>query len=80
MLRSFAVCAGALVLAACATSPSSTVTTAQGTAPLCVPTASRLPTRDGCNAPGQTYSQDQLRQTGQTSPADALRMLDPAVR
>lgn len=35
---------------------------------------------DGCvNAAGRSYTQDDIRRTGQTNVADALRMLDPSV-
>lgn len=37
--------------------------------------------RDGCVAAnGRVYSREDLRRTGQTDIADALRMLDPAIR
>jgi len=43
-------------------------------------TASRIP-RDpsSCYGLGRTYSNDELRRTGASSVADALRQLDPAV-
>lgn len=31
------------------------------------------------NAPGRSYTEEDLRRTGQTNVADALRMLDPSV-
>lgn len=31
------------------------------------------------NAPGRSYTQEDLQRTGQTNVADALRMLDPSV-
>ncbi|WP_133499849.1 hypothetical protein [Cognatilysobacter terrigena] len=35
----------------------------------------------GCTGlPGRAYTQDDLRRTGQTDIADALRMLDPSIR
>lgn len=37
--------------------------------------------RDGCVAAnGRVYSREDLRRTGQTDIADALRMLDPSIR
>lgn len=54
--------------------------------PFCIrETGSRLVSRsdkgkrDCLNVPGRSYSQEDLRRTGASNTADALRMLDPAI-
>jgi hypothetical protein len=65
--------AGALV--ACAATPHP-VKTAAARPAVC----SRVPQETGsCISEVSTYSSKQLRQTGETNPADALKMLDPTV-
>ena len=83
MLKSLAlgVCV-ALSLAACATTAPSPATTTAKAVPLgCVSTtATRIPAKDDqCAGFGSTYTQDDLYRTGQTTPGQALRMLDPAL-
>jgi len=82
MLRSLLPCACLLAsLAACASAPHRTDTAANVPQnPACLATGSRIPRSPGqCGALGQSYSEEELRQTGQTSIAPALRMLDPAI-
>ncbi|HVW68158.1 MAG TPA: hypothetical protein VHB68_04245 [Steroidobacteraceae bacterium] len=81
MLRSLVtgVCSLISVAACASTPPSHPAPTANAAVPGCVSTASRLPPRNSCTAPGQTYSQQELQQTGKINAADALRMLDPIV-
>ena len=77
------IIAATLALGACATHNAAQQTkpvVAQNSASeaaRCAPIASRLPQRD-CG-PGRTYSQQDLQSTGQTNPAQALQMLDPAI-
>jgi hypothetical protein len=43
-------------------------------------TGSRIPEKAGqCAGVGRSYSGEELKRTGQTSPGDALSMLDPAI-
>ncbi|HEV2228697.1 MAG TPA: hypothetical protein VGR86_07030 [Steroidobacteraceae bacterium] len=89
MLKSLAVPAAlALILAACATAPS-TADRANATANAkppagCVPqTASRIPVKDNsawCSGFGNTYTQQDINNTGQVFADKALQMLDPSVR
>lgn len=72
----------ALTLAACATTPPAPAkATAKALPPGCVGnTATRIPTKgDQCAGFGSTYTQDDLYRTGATTPAEALRLLDPAL-
>jgi hypothetical protein len=41
-------------------------------------TGSRIPGAE-CSGPGRSYSQTDIANTGQTTAADALRLLDPSV-
>ena len=84
MLRTLLTCAvTGLLVAGCAAAPSTpkpAAATAANTATSnCVgqSSASRLP-QSNCG-PGQTYSQDDIRSTGQTGVAGALPMLDPII-
>jgi uncharacterized protein YceK len=45
----------------------------------CVSSATRLPGPANCRYPGNSYSLDDLQQTGQPNAGPALRMLDPAI-
>jgi hypothetical protein len=60
-------------------------TTSGNQAPKPTPTAcntstgSRLPAGPGCASPGRTYTQTDLNQTGQTTVAGALGMVDPSL-
>jgi hypothetical protein len=73
----------ALLLTACATTPSAAPTAAAKQMPPagCVAsTATMLPTKPtSCTGPGNTYSFDDLQRTGATTVPGALRLLDPAV-
>jgi hypothetical protein len=85
MLKSLAtVGAFALVLAACATtSPPPQKTAAAATPPPgCVgQTATRLPVKDGaCAGFGNTYTRQDIDNTGQTTADKALALMDPSVR
>ena len=69
-----------LALSACATQPAATPPTASTATPAagCVPSASRLP--NSICAAGTSHSQQDLNSTGlQSTPGQALRMIDPAV-
>ena len=67
------------MLAGCASAPQKHAdTTAASTT--CLTSGSRIPLSPGeCASLGQSYSGEELRQTGQVNPGSALRMLDPAV-
>jgi hypothetical protein len=67
------------MLAGCASAPQKHAdTTAASTT--CLTSGSRIPLSAGeCAALGQSYSGDELRQTGQVNPGAALRMVDPVV-
>jgi hypothetical protein len=78
MFRAVILCAAALAIGACATTPtpsppSASNATAQKTP--CVPEATRLP-QTNCG-PGSIYDQKDLSSTGQPTPGPALNMLDP---
>jgi hypothetical protein len=85
MLRILLTCAASCVLAAgCASAPKAPALAANTPAKTnCVgpAAASRLP-QSGCG-PGQSYTQDDIRSTGQSTgqpgAAGALQMLDPVV-
>ena len=67
------------VLAGCASAPQH-ADTAVAKSTTCIASGSRIPLSPGdCAALGQSYSGDELRQTGQVNPAAALRMVDPVV-
>jgi hypothetical protein len=90
MLKSLALSAAlALLLAACATTPSTTpATAANATAanakppPGCVgQSATRIPVKDGtCAGFGNTYTRQDIDNTGQTTAERALALMDPSVR
>ncbi len=87
MMKSLALSGAlALILAACATPPPTPdkATTAKAAKPPagCVAqTATRLPVKDdACAGFGNTYSKQDLDQTGQVYADKALEMLDPSVR
>jgi hypothetical protein len=76
-----------LALAACATvSPTGEVARTASLAAVpdrgCLTaTATRLPLKpDDCAALGQTYTQEDILRTGAHDTAEALRLLDPALR
>jgi hypothetical protein len=74
----------ALGLSACATTPpAQSATTAQAATPPagCVSqTATRLPVKNSeCAGFGNTYSQDDIRNTGQIDLSRALKTLDPSI-
>ncbi len=77
MNRSFLIAIGSVIaLSGCSSLPASAARTATAAcSPQARPTGSAA-----CQQPfARTYSGRQLRQTGQTNPAKALQMLDPAV-
>jgi hypothetical protein len=88
MLKSFALsCTLALILAACATAPS-TPDKAQAAANAKPPagcvgqTATRIPVKDGsntCAGFGNTYTKQDIDNTGQIDLGRALPMLDPSI-
>lgn len=85
MLKPFAIGACLAVLSACATTPSTPVKTETAAARMpagCVgQTASRIPVKEGqCAGFGNTYTQQDLQNTGQVYADKALGMLDPSVR
>jgi hypothetical protein len=68
------------VLAGCASAPQKPVTTADAKPTGCLATGSRIPPSSAeCAALGQSYSGDELRQTGHYDVGAALRMVDPIV-
>lgn len=78
MFRSIATAGLLVLLAACATTPQNHATMATNTS--CLATGSRIPLSPGdCAAFGRSYSDEQLRQTGQTEVGPALQMLDPDI-
>lgn len=81
MLRTLLICAAtSLLLVGCATpsTPKPEASTAKADNN-CVhpPAASRIP-QTNCG-PGQSYTQEDIRTTGQTGAAGALQTLDPLV-
>jgi hypothetical protein len=85
MIRTLLICAVVSASAlGCSTTqqrPDAQATASTANANPCVQhSASRIPPRPGeCSAPGRTYSDTDIRNTGQTNLADALQMLDPSV-
>ncbi len=83
MPRTVLICTAACaLLSACAGAPTlNSSAVAAANAPVngvCAPAeASRL--KQPCPAAGQTYSQADIRATGQPNNAQALRMLDPSI-
>lgn len=87
MLKSFALGACLLLLSACAGAPSkpdqTTAANARTPAGCVGQTATRIPVKDGsmsCAGFGNTYTQQDLQNTGQIYADKALGMLDPSVR
>jgi uncharacterized lipoprotein YajG len=85
MLKTFAIGASLALLAGCASAPTAsdkTQAAAVKPPPGCVAqTATRIPVKDGeCAGFGNTYTQQDLQNTGQTFVGPALQMLDPSVR
>ncbi len=84
MLRTMLICAGVLGLTLGCTTPQHRPE-AQKTAAVAQPcdmvTGSHLRHEGGqCSAsPGRTYSEDDIRNTGQTDLGQALKMLDPSI-
>ncbi|HEY1491990.1 MAG TPA: hypothetical protein VGF35_05145 [Steroidobacteraceae bacterium] len=79
MLRTLLTCLASAILGiGCATAPKPAPPTAS-TDTNCVhpPAASRIP-QSNCG-PGQSYTQDDIRSTGQPTAAGALPMLDPII-
>jgi hypothetical protein len=80
--RTCAALLAALSICGCATT-NSPITAGGAAAPAtCLTsTGSRIPASADsyCTAPGRSYSQTDLEQTGQTTVAGALRNLDPAL-
>lgn len=69
------------VLAGCASAPQKHADTTAAARTTCVTSGSRIPLSPGeCAGLGQSFSGDELRQTGQINPGAALRMVDPVVR
>ncbi len=67
------------MLAGCASAPQKHADTAAAST-TCLTSGSRIPLSPGeCASLGQSYSGEELRQTGQVNPGSALRMLDPAI-
>jgi hypothetical protein len=86
MLKPFAIGACLALLAACAAAPKTPDTTQAAAAAKppagCVgQTATRIPVKDSeCAGFGNTYTQQDIQNTGQTYADKALGMLDPSVR
>ena len=70
------------VLAGCASAPQKPVASADTKPKTCLASGSRIPlSRDECAALGQSYTGEDLQQTGHVGDAAAaLRQLDPVVR
>jgi hypothetical protein len=80
MLRTILTCAAASLIAiGCASAPSTPKPAATTASANCQypAAASRIP-QTNCG-PGQSYTQDDIRSTGQPTAAGALPMLDPIV-
>jgi hypothetical protein len=82
VLKFLTVIAAAAVLTACAQTPSSEhiVSAANSYDSQCVKTGTRIRLNDdecAAAAPGRTYTQKDLEQTGAFSLSEALRKLDP---
>jgi hypothetical protein len=61
--------------------PDAQASTATAIRPCAMDTGSRLPMKPGdCSiAPGRSYSQDDLRRTGEDDVGEALKLLDPSI-
>ena len=84
MVKKLLLSAGlAVTLAACAHDPSAPAGSSAAATRVpptgCVSTATRLPPDHRCGGFGSTYTQGDIRRTGQTDVGDALRMLDPSI-
>ena len=83
MMRALLICtATGLLVSGCAaapTTPKTAAATPANTAANCVgqTSASRIP-QSSCG-PGRSFTQDDIRTTGQPTAAGALPMLDPAI-
>jgi hypothetical protein len=82
MLKSLVSFSAFALLAACATTPSTPPTAAAKPPPGCVgQTATRLPVKDGtCAGFGNTYTKQDIDNTGQVTADKALALMDPSVR
>ena len=85
MLKSLAIGACLVLLAACASTPTTPASNQSAAAKLpagCVgQTATRIPVKEGdCAGFGSTYNQQDIQNTGQIDTAKALGMMDPSVR
>ena len=80
MSRALLITLAALLAAGCASTRTAPVAADKTAAQPrnCITTASRIPQNE-CNAPGRTYSQEDLERTGQVNPGAALQMLDPSI-
>jgi hypothetical protein len=85
MLRSLLICAvisaSAIACSATQPRPDSRAAAATTLRPCSLETGSRIPPRpdESAASAGRCYSEDEVRGTGQTNVADALRILDPSV-
>jgi hypothetical protein len=83
--RTAAAIAGGLILAGCAAIADNTKAkpeghTAAAENPSCLTqTGSRISVEDECRATGRSYTNDDIRGTGATTPGGALRLLDPSI-
>lgn len=85
MLKTLALGSCLVALAACASAPTTPDKTAAAAvkppAGCVAQTATRIPVKDSdCAGFGNTYTDQDIRSTGQVSADKALGMLDPSVR
>ena len=83
-MRSLSTIAAAAALAACAstsgTVPAKPLAARAPPAGCVQDTGSRIPAQSGaCSGFGHTFTHDDIDRTGETTPGDALRLLDPTI-
>jgi hypothetical protein len=77
LLRIIAAGAAAAILAGCAATTAKTLPDEPASM---TETGSRIPAgANNCTGIGRSYSNEEIHNTGATSAADALRLLDPSV-
>jgi hypothetical protein len=80
-VRPLGALAAGLLLVGCAASnvkPQSGSATAERSDRPCV-TGTRISSNEPCSAPGRAYTDRDIQNTGATSAAEALRLLDPSI-
>ena len=80
-IRTLAAIAAGLLLVGCtgaAVKPQPAPAAVAGNDRACV-TGTRISSSEPCSAPGRAYTDKDIQNTGATSAAEALRLLDPSI-